>query len=86
LQLKLNREQDLARFTNQFLASNQELVTNNPVQAYTKFNDAFDQYTKTSPLYGPASDSLRQRFNDLGTRSTGNPAARNALKSGGLTN
>jgi hypothetical protein len=86
LELKLNREQDLARFTNQFLASNQELVTKNPVQAYTKFNDAFDQYTKTSPLYGPASDSLRQRFNALGTRSTGNPAARNALKSGGLTN
>ena len=86
LQLKLNREQDLAKFTNQFLASNQELVTKNPVQAYTKFNDAFDQYTQTSPLYGPASDSLRQRFNALGARSTGNPAARNALQSGGLTN
>jgi hypothetical protein len=86
LQLKLNREQDLAKFTNQFLASNQELVTKNPVQAYTKFNDAFDQYTQTSPLYGPASDSLRQRFNALGARSTGNPAARNALQRGGLTN
>lgn len=85
LQLKLNREQDLARFTNQFLASNQELVTKNPVQAYTKFNDAFDQYTQTSPLYGPASDSLRQRFNALGSRSTGNPAARGALQRGGLT-
>ena len=86
LQLKLNREQDLARFTNQFLASNQELVTKNPVQAYTKFNDAFDQYTQTSPLYGPASDSLRQRFNALGSRSTGNPEARGALQRGGLTN
>ena len=86
LQLKLNREQDLARFTNQFLASNQELVTKNPVQAYTKFNDAFDQYTQTSPLYGPASDSLRQRFNSLGSRSTGNPEARGALQRGGLTN
>ena len=85
LQLKLNREQDLARFTNQFLASNQDLVTKNPVQAYTKFNDAFDQYTQTSPLYGPASDSLRQRFNALGARSTGNPAARDALQRGGLT-
>jgi hypothetical protein len=85
LQLKLNREQDLARFTNQFLASNQELVTKNPIQAYTKFNDAFDQYTQTSPLYGPASDSLRQRFNALGARSTGNPAARDALQRGGLT-
>jgi hypothetical protein len=85
LQLKLNREQDLARFTNQFLASNQELVTKNPVQAYTKFNDAFDQYTQTSPLYGPAADSLRQRFNALGSRSTGNPAARGALQRGGLT-
>ena len=85
LELKLNREKDLARFTNQFLASNQELVTKNPVQAYTKFNDAFDQYTQTSPLYGPASDSLRQRFNALGSRSTGNPAARDALQRGGLT-
>jgi len=86
LQLKLNREQDLAKFTNQFLASNQELVTKNPVQAYTKFNDAFDQYVQTSPLYGPAADSLRQRFNSLGSRSTGNPAARDALQRGGLTN
>ena len=86
LQLKLNREQDLAKFTNQFLASNQELVTKNPVQAYTKFNDAFDQYVQTSPLYGPAADSLRQRFNALGSRSTGNPAARSALQRGGLTN
>ena len=86
LQLKLNREQDLAKFTNQFLASNQELVTKNPVQAYTKFNDAFDQYVQTSPLYGPAADSLRQRFNALGSRSTGNPEARGALQRGGLTN
>jgi hypothetical protein len=85
LQLKLNREQDLAKFTNQFLASNQELVTKNPVQAYTRFNEAFDQYTQTSPLYGPAASSLRERFNALGTRSTGNPAAREALGRGGLT-
>ena len=85
LQLKLKREQDLAKFTNQFLASNQELVTKNPVQAYTKFNDAFDQYVQTSPLYGPAADSLRQRFNALGSRSTGNPEARDALQRGGLT-
>jgi hypothetical protein len=86
LQLKLNREQDLAKFTNQFLASNQELVTKNPVQAYTRFNEAFDQYTQTSPLYGPAASSLRERFNSLGTRSTGNPAAREALNRGGLRN
>jgi hypothetical protein len=85
LQLKLNREQDLAKFTNQFLALNQELVTKNPVQAYTRFNEAFDQYTQTSPLYGPAASSLRERFNALGTRSTGNPAAREALGRGGLT-
>jgi hypothetical protein len=84
LQLKLNREQDMARFTNQFLASNQELVTKNPVQAYTKFNDAFDQYTQTSPLYGPASESLRQRFNALGTQAQGSPAARSAAQRGGL--
>lgn len=84
LQLKLNREQDMARFTNQFLASNQELVTKNPVQAYTKFNDAFDQYTQTSPLYGPASESLRQRFNALGSQSQGSPAARGAAERGGL--
>jgi hypothetical protein len=86
LQLKLNREQDLAKFTNQFLASNQELVTKNPVQAYTRFNEAFDQYTQTSPLYGPAASSLRERFNALGTRSTGNSAAREALNRGGLRN
>lgn len=86
LQLKLNREQDMARFTNQFLASNEELVTKNPVQAYTKFNNAFIQYTQTSPLYGPASESLRQRFNALGNQAQGSPAARGAAERGGLIN
>jgi hypothetical protein len=84
LELKLNRERDLARFTNEFLGANTDLVTKNPVQAYTKFNAAFDQYTQTSPLYGPASESLRQRFNALGTQAQGSPAARSAAQRGGL--
>jgi len=84
LELKLNREKDLARFTNEFLGANTDLVTKNPVQAYTKFNNAFDQYTQTSPLYGPAADGLRQRFNALGTQAQGSPAARGAAERGGL--
>lgn len=84
LELKANRDRDLARFTNEFLNANRTIVTTDPVLAYTKFNDAIDQYTKTSPLYGPAADTLRQRFNALGTQSQGSPAARNAAQLGGL--
>jgi hypothetical protein len=86
LDLKLKREVDLARFTNQFLSQNQNVVTNNPVQAFTMFNDAFDSYTQTSPLYGPAADNLRQRFNAIGTARSTNPAARSTLERGGLVN
>lgn len=86
LNLKLKREIDLAKFSNQFLAKNEKLVTENPLRASILFDEAFDQYTQTSPLYGPAASSLRERFNAIGAARSTNPAARSTLERGGLVN
>ena len=85
LQLKLQREQDLARFSNQWLASNSNLVKTDPIQAQSKFNTDFDTYTLSSPLYGQAANNLRTRFSALGGNVRGSEPARRAAQAGGLT-
>lgn len=84
LQLKLQREQDLAKFSNQWLATNSRLVESNPIQAQSKFNTDFDNYTQSSPLYGPASNNLRARYSALGGNVRGSEPARRAAQAGGL--
>jgi hypothetical protein len=88
LELKLKREQDLARFTNQWLGQNAQTVEKNPIVASTQFNDAFANYSATSPLYKPQADMLRQRMNQLQTMGGGRTPtpARNTLQSGGFVN
>lgn len=85
LTLKLQREQDLARFSNQWLAANSRLVKTDPIDAQAKYNTDFDAYTQTSPLYGPAANTLRARYSALGGNVRGSPAARQATQAGGLT-
>jgi hypothetical protein len=88
LELKLKREQDLSRFSNQWLSQNANTVKNNPIVAQTQFNDAFNNYVDTSPLYKPQADILRQRMSQLqtmGASRTPTPA-RNTLQRGGFTN
>ena len=87
LELKLKREQDLARFSNQWLGSNAQLVEKNPIVAQTQFNNAFNSYVETSPLYAPQADALRQRMNQLQTMGAGRTPtpARNTLQRGGFT-
>ena len=87
LELKLKREQDLARFSNQWLAQNANTVKTNPIIAQTQFNDALNNYVDTSPLYKPQSDALRQRMNklqEMGGGRTPTPA-RGTLQRGGFT-
>lgn len=84
LQLKLQREQDLAKFSNQWLASNSQLVKTDPISAQAKFNTDFDTYTQSSPLYGPASNNLRARYSALGGNVRGSEPARRAAQAGGL--
>jgi hypothetical protein len=88
LELKLMREQDMARFSNQWLAQNANIVEKNPIVAQTQFNDAFANYTATSPLYKPQADALRQRMNQLQTMGGGRTPtpARGTLQRGGFTN
>jgi len=88
LELKLQREQDLAKFSNQWLAQNANTVKANPIIAQTQFNDAFNNYVQTSPLYKPQADVLRQRIIQLQTTGAGRTPtpARNTLQRGGFTN
>jgi hypothetical protein len=89
LKLKLERDQDLARFTNTWLSQNTKLTTTNPTQAYVNFNNDFDAYTQSSPLYAPSANRLREQFNALGSSGqsrVGQPDARGALERGGLIN
>ena len=85
LTLKLQREQDLARFSNQWLATNSRLVKTDPIDAQAKYNTDFEAYTQSSPLYGPAANTLRSRYSALGGNVRGSPAAREATRAGGLT-
>jgi hypothetical protein len=88
LELKLQREQDLAKFSNQWLSQNANTVKTNPIIAQTQFNDAFNNYVETSPLYKPQADILRQRMIQLQTMGGGRTPtpARNALQRGNFTN
>jgi hypothetical protein len=88
LELKLQREQDLAKFSNQWLSQNANTVKTNPIIAQTQFNDAFNNYVQASPLYAPQADALRQRMNQLQTMGAGRTPtpARNTLQRGGFTN
>lgn len=85
LTLKLQREQDLARFSNQWLAANSRIVKTDPIEAQAKYNTDLEAYTQTSPLYGPAANTLRARYSALGGNVRGSPAARQATQAGGLT-
>jgi hypothetical protein len=88
LKLKAQRDQDLAKFTNTWLSQNTRLTTTNPTQAYVKFNNDFDAYTQSSPLYAPAANTLREQFNALSpitSRGSRSSNARNATNRGGLT-
>jgi len=88
LELKLQREQDLAKFSNQWLAQNANTVKANPIIAQTQFNDAFNNYVQTSPLYRPQADILRQRIIQLQTQGAGRTPtpARNTLQRGNFIN
>jgi hypothetical protein len=88
LELKLQREQDLAKFSNQWLSQNANTVKTNPIIAQTQFNDAFNNYVQASPLYKPQADALRQRIIQLQTQGAGRTPtpARNALQRGNFTN
>ena len=88
LRLKGERDQDLARFTNTWLSQNSRLTTSNPTQAYVQFNSDFDTYTRSSPLYAPSANRLREQFNALGSttqRGSRTPNARETTNRGGLT-
>jgi hypothetical protein len=84
LELKLLREQDLAKFSNNWLATNSQIVKTDPIVAQTRYNTEFANYTTQSPLYGQAVAQLRQKFNDLGGSSQATTPATSTLQRGGF--
>jgi hypothetical protein len=84
LELKLLREQDLATFSNNWLAKNSQIVKTDPIVAQTRYNTEFANYTTQSPLYGQAVAQLRQKFNDLGGSSQATTPATSTLQRGGF--
>lgn len=86
LDLKLQREIDYGAFSTTWLTRNSALVKADPISARAKFEVDFQQHTKTSPLYDPAANNLRDRYAALGGQTRGSEPARRALRSGGLIN
>jgi len=84
LELKLQREQDLSTFSNNWLATNAEMVKKDPIVAQTRYNTDFGNYTAKSPLYAPATAQLREKFNALGGGAQTTTPATNALQRGGF--
>jgi hypothetical protein len=88
LELKLQREQEKAKFMNDWVAQNEKLAVDSPTKAFTKRNSDFEAYTQASPLYGPATQALRLRYSQLisnpNQRQPG--PARSTLQQGGLIN
>jgi hypothetical protein len=84
LSLKLQRERDLGRYSNQWMADNEALILSNPLRAQSKFNTDVISYQQTSPLYTQALDQLKAKFNALGGSPSGASPAGNALRSGGF--
>jgi len=84
LSLKLQRERDLGRYSNQWMADNEALILSNPLRAQSKFNTDVINYQQTSPLYTQALDQLKAKFNALGGSPSGASPAGNALRSGGF--
>jgi len=85
LDLKLQREIDYGRFSTRWITENSNLIKTDPVTARAKLETDFETYTQSSPLYGPAANTLRDRFTALGGQTQGSEPARRAAQAGGLT-
>ena len=84
LSLKLQRERDLGRYSNQWQGDNEALILSNPLRAQSKFNTDVINYQQTSPLYTQALDQLKAKFNALGGSPSGASPATDTLQRGGF--
>lgn len=85
IDLKLQREIDYGKFSTRWMATNSNIIKTDPITARAKLETDFETYTQSSPLYGPAANTLRDRFTALGGQTRGSEPARRALQSGGFT-
>lgn len=84
LKLKLQREIDYGKFSTRWMATNSSLIKTDPITARSRLETDFETYTQSSPLYGPAANTLRERFTALGGQIRGSEPARRAVQAGGL--
>ena len=65
LKLKFERDKALANFATQWQINNARSITEDPVMAGARFDEALQQFMQTNPLYTTAVDQLRQQYSQI---------------------
>jgi len=81
LKLKFERDKALANFATQWQINNARSITEDPVMAGARFDEALQQFMQTNPLYTTAVDQLRQQYSQItggsvGSLTAGSPFSR----------
>jgi hypothetical protein len=65
LKLKFERDKALAQFATQWQINNARSITEDPVVAGARFDEALQQFMQTSPLYTTEVDRLRNQYSQI---------------------
>jgi hypothetical protein len=65
LKLKFERDKALAQFATQWQINNARLITEDPVIAGARFDEAMQQFMQTSPLYTTEVNRLRNQYSQI---------------------
>ena len=65
LKLKFERDKALAQFATQWQINNARSITEDPVVAGARFDEALQQFMQTSPLYTTEVDRLRSQYSQI---------------------
>jgi hypothetical protein len=65
LKLKFERDKALAQFATQWQINNARSITEDPVVAGARFDEAMQQFMQTSPLYTTEVDRLRNQYSQI---------------------
>jgi hypothetical protein len=65
LKLKFERDKALAQFAAQWQINNARSITEDPVVAGARFDEALQQFMQTSPLYTTEVDRLRSQYSQI---------------------
>jgi len=83
LKLSAQRDQEVAKFSNQWRVKNAALVKKDPYLADAQYDQDMMNYVQTNPLFTDSANQLKAEYNRIVTNQ-GNPDVNNALQNGGL--